>query len=623
MITMKHLLFFLSAALLLSACNRTPQLGRDADGKVIAAMTTDEKIRLLVGTCTDWPMPPVPAPNTIHRPWIPDGYYENMPNSAKMKGRVSGSAGQSYAIPRLGIPAVVFADGPVGIRIDSFATAFPSTTLLASTRDTALIYEVGKAIGEEMVSYGVDILLAPGINLMRNPLCGRNYEYFSSDPDLTAKVASAYIRGVQSQGVGTCLKHFAVNNQETYRNGIDVQLPDSLMRGLYLRAFEKVIREAKPWTVMSSYNKINGVYASENRYLLTDILRHEWHFDGFVMTDWWAEEDPVRMQQAGCDMLMPGTPDQIQILTDAVAKGTLDEAVLDTNLMHVLPVIRRTLAFRGINATNRPDLSGHAALVRKVASKGMVLLENNGALPMASDTTQHIALLGVGSYNVNVGGSGSGNVTRAYKVSLYDALSEAGYTLDEPSTTAYRHYVSESLAAQAPENFWTIPVVPEKALSIKEINRLAKQNDICLLTLQRMAGEGADRTLTKGDYYLTDLEQSLLRDVCAAFHREGKQVVLLLNIGSSIHLTDVRSLPDAILLTWLPGQEAGHSMLDVLTGAVAPQGKLPMPFYIEYTDVPSAANFPSSDSDPNKVCYREGYAQPARTLYPLGYGLTY
>lgn len=620
---LKYFINSMALLLILGAC--TPQLGRDSDERVVAAMTQEEKINLLVGTCLDFPKPPKPTPNTIHRPAMPTGYDDqDFVSSVRMQGRVHGSAGQSYAIPRLNIPAIVFCDGPVGIRIDTFTTAFPSTCLLASTRDTDLVYRVGQAIGEEMLSMGVDILLAPGMNLMRNPLCGRNYEYFSSDPDLCAMIASAYVRGVQSCGVGACLKHFAVNNQETYRNGIDVQLSDSLLRGHYLRAFERVVREAQPWTVMSSYNRINGTFASENKYLLTDILRGEWGFDGFVMTDWWAEEDPVRMQQAGCNMQMPGTPDQKEQLRRALVDGTLDEKVLDRNVLDVLRIIRRTPTFRGVPYDGQPDLQAHAALVREVASKGMVLLENHDAtLPLTNIRNQRIALLGVGSYNVYVGGSGSGNVTRKYKVSLMDALREMNCSVDTIAAQMYQTYVAEELGKQPKENFWRIPTMEEKALTGAELQRLAQGNDVAILTLQRMAGEGADRSLTKGDYYLTDVEQALLEDCVRAFHQHNKHVIVLLNIGSSIHLTDVKDLPDAMLLTWLPGQEAGHAMLDVLTGKQAPLGKLPMPFYYAYEDVPSAGDFPWSDDDENKVCYREGTRHPARILYPVGYGMNY
>lgn len=616
------------SVMVLDSC--TPQLGRSSDERVIAAMTREEKVRLLVGTCKDWNLVPEPAPATIHRPPVPEGYWENYQgNTATMKGKVSGAAGVSYAIPRLGVPEIVFADGPVGLRIDSVCTAFPSTTLLAATRDTDLVYRVGKAIGEEMLYYGVDILLAPGINNMRNPLCGRNYEYMSSDPDIAADMAAAYVRGVQSMGVGACIKHFAANNQETYRNGIDVQVADSVLRGLYLRAFERVVKEAQPWTVMSSYNKVNGVYASENTYLLTDILRGEWGFDGFVMTDWWAEEDPIRMQQAGNDMLMPGTDMQIDTLLSALEDGRLAEAVLDRNLLNVLRIIRRCPSFRNQGTTN-PDgqdlqqmLKTHADLARSAATKGMVLLKNNnGALPL-NRAGQRVALLGKGSYDTYVGGTGSGRVSRAYAVMLNDALAQAGYTPDAAVTNLYTEHIRHSRSVQPEESAWYMPYVSELEWSRSELQDMARNNDLCIITLQRMAGEGGDRHLTEGDYYLTSVERSLIRDASEAFHKQGKPVVLLLNIGASVELTDVCAYPDAILLTWLPGQEAGHAITDVLTGTQQPQGKLPMPFYVRYEDVPSAANFPSSDGNPNIVIYREGFAQPERTLYPVGFGLTY
>ena len=616
------------SVMVLDSC--TPQLGRSSDERVIAAMTREEKVRLLVGTCKDWNLVPEPAPATIHRPPVPDGYWENYQgNTATMKGKVSGAAGVSYAIPRLGVPEIVFADGPVGLRIDSVCTAFPSTTLLAATRDTDLVYRVGKAIGEEMLYYGVDILLAPGINNMRNPLCGRNYEYMSSDPDIAAYMAAAYVRGVQSMGVGACIKHFAANNQETYRNGIDVQVADSVLRGLYLRAFERVVKEAQPWTVMSSYNKVNGVYASENTYLLTDILRGEWGFDGFVMTDWWAEEDPIRMQQAGNDMLMPGTDMQIDTLLSALEDGRLAEAVLDRNLLNVLRIIRRCPSFRNQGTTN-PDgqdlqqmLKTHADLARSAATKGMVLLKNdNGALPL-NRAGQRVALLGKGSYDTYVGGTGSGRVSRAYAVMLNDALAQAGYTPDAEVANRYTEHIRHSRSVQPEESAWYMPYVSELEWSRSELQDMARNNDLCIITLQRMAGEGGDRHLTEGDYYLTSVERSLIRDASEAFHKQGKPVVLLLNIGASVELTDVCAYPDAIMLTWLPGQEAGHAITDVLTGTQQPQGKLPMPFYVRYEDVPSAANFPSSDSNPNIVIYREGFAQPERTLYPVGFGLTY
>lgn len=621
----------LFCGIVMAACiaSCTPRLGQADDEQVIAAMTLEEKVSLLVGTCKDWNLVPEAAPATRHREPVPEGYWDTYQgNTAVMKGKVSGAAGVSYAIPRLGIPGIVLADGPVGLRIDSVCTAFPSTVALAATRDTDLVYRVGQAIGEEMNYYGVDILLAPGINIMRNPLCGRNYEYMSSEPDIAGAMASAYVRGVQSQGVGACIKHFAANNQETYRNGIDVRVSDTVLRTRYLSAFEQVVRQAQPWTVMSAYNKINGVYASENTYLLTDILRGEWGFDGFVMTDWWAEEDPVRMQLAGNDMLMPGTQEQIDTLIAAVKDGRLDERVLDRNLMNVLRIIRRTPAFRNKGKSNPdnknlPDLlEKHAALAREAAAKGMVLLRNEQALPLAS-YDKSVALLGKASYDTYVGGTGSGRVTRPYSVMLSDALAEAGYILDTMAQERYTDHIHLSRSVQPQESAWFMPYVSELTWTKLELQQMAQNNDLCILTIQRMAGEGGDRHLTEGDYYLTSVEKQLIRDASEAFHRLNKPMILILNMGSAVEITDIVTYTDAILMAWLPGQEAGHAILDVLTGHVAPQGKLPMPFYVRYEDVPSANNFPSSDGDPNKVCYREGLTKPARTLFDVGYGLTY
>ena len=623
---MKRICFIWMTCICLYGC--TPKLGYAPDEKVIAAMTVEEKVSLLVGTCKDWNLVPEPAPATRHRAPVPEGYWDTYKgNTAAMNGKVSGAAGVSFAIPRLGIPAVVMADGPVGLRIDSVCTAFPSTALLAATNDTDLVYRVGQAIGEEMRYYGVDILLAPGINIMRNPLCGRNYEYMSADPEWAGRIASAYVRGVQSQGVGACVKHFAANNQETYRNGIDVQVSDSVLRQLYLRPFERVVKDAQPWTVMSSYNKINGTYAAENAYLITDILRGEWGFDGFVMTDWWAEEDPVRMQMAGNDMLMPGTQEQIDSLIAAVHDGRLDEEVLDRNLRHVLPVIRRCPGFRYGNRTN-PDgwnlrqlLDSHAALAREAAAKGMVLLRNNHALPLTP--TASVALLGKGSYDTYAGGTGSGAVTKAYKVNLSDALVQQGFLPDTALMSSYRRHIALSYEAQPAPSAWFMPYVSEPEWTKAQLEHLAQTNDICIITLQRMAGEGTDRRRVEGDYYLTSEEKNLIRQASQAFHRYGKHLVLVLNMGSVVELTDIVDYTDAILMAWLPGQEAGNAVVDVLTGLVPPQGRLPMPFYERYSDVPSADNFPLSDGDPNKVCYREGMEKPVRTLYDIGYGLTY
>ena len=471
--------------------------------------------------------------------------------------------------------------------------------------------------------------LTPALNIHRSPLCGRNFEYYSEDPFVSGKMASAMVAGIQSQNIVATPKHFACNNKETNREESDSIVSERALREIYLKGFEICVKEAKPLNIMTSYNKINGVYASENTYTLTDILRGEWQFDGFVMTDWWAEEDPIRMQIAGNDMLMPGTQLQIDTLIAAVKGGRLDEKILDRNLLNILRIIKRTPSFRKQAGQTIPTydkdslLTAHAQLARQVASKGMVLLKNDYTLPLRNRMRSSIALLGKGSYDTYVGGTGSGCVTRPYKIVLSDALTQAGYMLDTALQNQYTQHINHSRSVQPAESAWYMPYVSELTYTPAQLNQMAATNDMAILTIQRMAGEGGDRQLIKGDYYLTDEEENLIINASKAFHKQGKKLILVLNIGSPIELTNIVDYADAILLAWLPGQEAGNAIVDVLTGITPPMGKLPMPFYYDYQDAPSATNFPLSDGDPNKVCYREGMNQPQRTLYPLGYGLTY
>lgn len=613
-----------------------PKLTADNIKEVVAAMTLEEKAALVVGTQRGGVYPPPPAPGMPVRP--NDDPMNNAAVTAFSEGRVRGAAGDVLAIPRLGIPTMVLADGPAGLRIDPkrpndektyYCTAFPTASLLAATWDAPLIERMTEAIGNEVKEYGVDVLLAPGMNIMRNPLCGRNYEYFSEDPLLAGKMAAAYIRGIQSQGVGVSLKHFAVNNQETYRNGIDVRISEQALREIYLRGFEIAVKEGKPWTVMSSYNKINGILASENRWLLKDVLRGEWGFDGFVMTDWWAEENGARQIAAGNDMLMPGTQRQLREILDAINAGIISERDLDWCVENILRVLVKTPVFKGYKYSNEPDLKAHANIAREVAAEGMVLLENNGILPLKKG--KRVALLGVDSYDALVGGSGSGHVNRQYEVSIYEGLKQAGFSLDAEQSKIYMDYVEAEKSKQNREFFWVVPTINELAVSQERAEALAQRNDLCILTIGRMAGEGDDRRLEKGDYYLSDLEMLNLQNLCTAFHAKKKPVVVLLSMGSFVEMSSWKHLPDAILHTWLPGQEEGNAIADVLTGKVNPSGKLPFTIAARYEDYPSAANFPQSNGNPAEVEYKEGIFVGYRHFdqanitptYPFGYGLSY
>lgn len=641
-----------------SCTEKTPKLGVDSIDEVIAAMTLEEKANFVVGTERLKVTPPDRAPGMPEREPFSEELKAQLAaceDSAKalemilatslVKGKVAGSAGQHYALPRLGIEPIVYADGPAGLRIDPlregndgeyYCTAFPVGATLAASWDTALVRSVTTAMGEEVLEYGADVLLAPAINIHRSPLCGRNFEYYSEDPVLAGKIAAAYINGVQSNGVGVSLKHFAVNSQETCRNGVDARLSERALREIYLKGFEIAVKESQPWTIMSSYNKVNGTLASENRHLLTEILREDWGFEGFVMTDWWAEENGARQIAAGNDLQMPGTQRQLDDIINGVKDGTLAEADLDQAVRRIMQVMLKTPTYRHYKYSNHPDLEAHAAVTRQAATDGMVLLKNakckgeKMALPLDSDV-KTVALFGTASYDLLVGGSGSGNVNRKYKVSLDEGLVNNGLQLEPELARAYRQHTDAALSAVAKENFWTIPVAPEMPLTVQQVRAAMAHSDVAILTLSRMAGEGGDRRAVKGDYLLSDLEQQNLELVCREAHAVGKPVVLVLNMGNIIDLTHVCQLPDAILHAWMGGQEMGNSLADVLIGKVNPSGKLPMTWALSYSDYPSAENFPQSDGNAAyanyvedvMVGYRHFETAGIRPLFPFGYGLSY
>lgn len=639
----KQLLLMACAATVLSACGpKVPQLGKSSLDDVIAAMTLEEKARLVIGTGMA-------------------GFSGDSAVVGETHSLVPGAAGTTYRIERLGIPAVVLADGPAGLRINPtrdgdsvtyYCTHFPIGTLLASTWNLDLVEEVGKAIGNEVLEYGADVLLAPALNIYRNPLCGRNFEYYSEDPLISGKIAAAYVRGVQSNGVGTSVKHFAVNNQETNRMGNDAQVSPRALREIYLKGFEIAVKESQPWTVMSSYNYVNGVYTSENPELQTTILRDEWGFAGMVMTDWFGGKDAVAQMKAGNDMLQPGYDKQYQDIVEGVKAGYLDEAVLNRNVKRILEMILQTPRFKGYKFSNKPDLKAHAAITRQSATEGMVLLKNENATLPLSAGMKRVALFGCASYDYIAGGTGSGNVNRAYTVSLFEGLKNAGYETDEQLKKEYEtHIAAEKIRLTPKEGKYSafMPVVlpVEKVFESSRLKSLAAQMDIAFITIGRGSGEFLDRE--SSNFYLSKENQQFIQDVCLAFHAAGKKVVVILNIGGAIETASWKAWPDAILCAWQGGQEGGNSVMDVLSGKISPSGKLTMTFPIRFEDHASTSNFPidlTSDIDivtANQgekkydlkdvdytryeediyVGYRYFDSFGKQVSYPFGYGLSY
>ena len=580
-----YLTFFAFGGIITHA--QAPQLGKASIDEVIKAMTVEEKARLLVGTGMA-------------------GFGEG---SGAVVGEtqslVPGAAGTTYPIPRLGIPAIVVADGPAGLRIAPqregsadtyYCTAFPVGTLLASTWDVGLVEKVGKAMGNEVLEYGVDILLAPALNIHRNPLCGRNFEYYSEDPLLSGMITSAMVKGVQSNGVGTSIKHFAVNNQETNRMGNDSRVSVRALREIYLKGFEIAVKESAPWTVMSSYNYINGIYASESRDLLTSVLRDDWGYKGFVMTDWFGGKNPPAQVHAGNDLIMPGHDGQYQAIVGAAKNGALDVKDLDINVKRILELILTSPRFKEYKYSNKPDLKAHAEVTRQSASEGMVLLKNAGNTLPLPQSVKKIAAFGTTSYDFITGGTGSGDVNEAYTISLGEGLLNAGYTLDSEIEKIYKEYetIEKAKLPKFDNPMMALlfkPRIPEFIPEKSLIERKAKESDIACITIGRNSGEFTDRTLD-GDFLLTEKEKDLIKQVSDAFHKENKKAIVILNIGGVVETASWKNIPDAILLAWQGGQEGGNSVADILKGTINPSGKLTMTFPVNYMDHASSSNFP-------------------------------
>lgn len=625
---------------------QAPQLREDNIAEVVKAMTLEEKARLLVG-----------------------GGYDGLVTSGAVMGRqtkfVPGAAGSTVGFPRLGIPHTLMADGPAGLHIDAHrkgetrtyhATGFPVGTCLACTWNTRLVEEVGKAMGNETKEYGCDVILGPGMNIHRNPLCGRNFEYYSEDPLVTGEMGTALVNGIQSQGIGVSAKHFAVNSQEGDRERVDEQVSERALREIYLRGFERMVKKSNPWTVMASYNRINGIYAQCDRRLLTDILRNEWGFNGIVITDWIGVRQDLPIEDAvhsGDDLMMPGVPAQVTNIVQAVNDGRLDIEDINLNVTRILEYIVKTQNFKGYQPSNNPDLQAHAAITRQSATEGMVLLKNNGLLPLQiNEQLDTVALFGVCSYDFLSGGVGSGCVEVPYVVDMLHGLKNAGIATTPQLTEIYTRYVEYAkVKLQADKNPWMWyldqgqPKLDEIEISDRCIAHEVSSADMAIFTIGRQAGEAMDRTIAN-DFNLSSLEQDLLFRVSDAFHAAGKPVIVIINSGSVIETASWRDRVDAILVAWQPGEEGGNSVADVLLGKANPSGKLTMTWPISAYDHWSTQNFPmeidmysyksmerrnraiknvnySKHEEGIYVGYRYFDTFHKQTAYPFGYGLSY
>lgn len=639
-----------SCSLTMTAQKPLPQLGKAPIDQIVKAMTLEEKAHLLVGV-----------------------------KSAEGMDIIANGAGTTYAIPRLGITHTIMMDGATGVRMDTlvrgdgkayYSTGFPVATLLAATWNTDLVKRVGATMGDELLAYGGDILLAPSLNVHRNPLNGRNFEYYSEDPLLSGYMAAAATKGLQSVGVGATIKHFAANSQQTMRMFNDARVSQRALREIYLRGFEIAIREAKPWAVMSSYNRINGLHTQYSHKLLTDLLRKEWRFNGIVMTDWVEARDTRAQVHAGNDLLMGGTPQQVQDILDCVKKGTLTMSEINNNVRRVLRYIMRTPHYRGVEATFAPDLKAHAVLAREAATEGVVLLKNSEPALITGDAAKQavtkarplplveddqVALFGLGAYKFYANGRGAADVYKPYTVTLVEGLHNSKVNLHSTLDTYYTHYMDNQYLLLDEQNtptfrnwFFGMREPEEPAINSAFIGYRAKDCTKAIITIARNSGEAEDRDYKEGDYLLTKAELTLIDQVSKAFHAQKKPVIVVLNVGGVIDVASWRDKVDAIVMAWQPGEEGGNAVADVLTGKVCPSGRLPMTFALDYFDYPSAKNFPlhykfnwdellrpdsvvlakkdlgyTNYEEDIYVGYRYFNTQKKAVAYPFGYGLSY
>ena len=636
-------LFLFSAQILMHSCtsNQQAEVDNAEIEALIASMTIEEKIGLTVG---DGRFLPAVDPKTIE----------------EGKGIIVVNQRAKLVLPRLSIRNTAMSDGPAGLNREprkegeedyQYTTAFPTATCLASTWNSSLVEEIGKAFGNEVLEYDYDLILAPGLNIHRNPNDGRAFEYFSEDPLLTGKMAVSMVNGMQSHGIGVTLKHLGAHNQQANRRYYNAVVSQRALREIYLKGFEIVVKEGHPMAIMQSYNKMNGYYTSENPELLKTIVRKEWGFDGFYVTDFDGRGSALAKVRGGSNLLMSGNMQEYNELKNAIKNKTLDESTLDENLFYSLKFKLNSPRAKGFVPSLKPDLIAHAEVAREAAEEGMVLLKNEeNTLPLNGGET--VAVFGKISYYLIAFGTGSGTIrSNKYAISLNEGLKTAGFNVLEDMENYYTDYIEqikrENLVPpyfdnpkmrkdngitddQSPQHFKKrlVAFSKEKALSRKEIKEYESRTDVAIITLGRSAGENYEN----GYIPITQIETELVQNVCDIFHAAEKKVIVVLNIGGVWETESWRDYPDAILLSWLPGQEGGHAMANIINGTVNPSGKLPDSFPLKYEDVPSASSYPGEPSEnPINSFYKEGIYVGYRyydsfeipTAYEFGYGMSY
>ena len=515
----------------------------------------------------------------------------------------------THGVPRLGIPPLAMADGPHGLRKQigggdngvsksEPATAFPTAACVASSWNPENAEKIGRAIGEECRYYGVHMLLGPGLNIKRNPLCGRNFEYYSEDPLLAGKFGAAFVRGVQSTGVSACLKHFALNNQENFRFVGNSVADERAIREIYLKPFETTVKEGKPGAVMSSYNRINGTFACESKWLLTDVLREEWGFDGIVMSDWGGTHDRAAGVRAGEDIEMPGdTAVSLKKVYDAFSDGSLSD---DEANACVTRILAATEKYASAPKTESFDRDRHAELAAEVAADSAVLMKNDGTLPL--DSTKSICVIGELFEKMRYQGSGSSMISPTKVVTHKDAFDARGI----------KYGYARGYGAG---------VDPAEGEPIAEAVALAEKYDTVLLYLgltDLAESEGGDR-----EHMCLPDDQLALAD---ALMKTGKKIAVVLSGGSPVELPFADGV-NAILNLYLPGQCGGEAGAGLIFGEVNPSGKLAETWYKKYADVPYSDEYSKKANELYKesifVGYRYSKKAKVKPAFPFGFGLSY